>query len=150
MHCLPEVFQWDKRYKISLEGFNEGLPQTDAEFLAFSDGSKSIAGQISSGYVVYRHDVQKKAESFHLGKHTTVFQAEVYAILKVAEYLDSLQLRGKNIIIHSDSQAAILALQNARVTSNLVHLAMYQLNNVVEQNTVTIVWIKAHAGHKGN
>ncbi|MEC8785004.1 MAG: ribonuclease H family protein, partial [Pseudomonadota bacterium] len=149
-HITEEVFQWDKKYKISLESFKEGLPQTSDEYLAFSDGSKSTAGQTGSGYVVYQHDVQKQTKSFHLGKHTTVFQAEIYAILKVAEYLDNLRLRGKNITIHSDSQAAILALQNARVTSNLVHLTMYQLNNVAEQNTVTIVWVKAHVGHKGN
>ena len=145
-----EVFLWDKKYKINLQSFETGLPQTEADIFAFSDGSKTLDGLTGSGYVIYQNEVSIHEDHFHLGKYTTVFQAEIYAILKVATHLDEMRTSNQKIIIHSDSQAAILALNNTRVTSNLVHLAMTYLNNIATTNDVTIVWVKAHAGHEGN
>ena len=145
-----EVFQWDKKYKINLESFKDGQPHEDNTIKIFSDGSKDQSGNTGSGYVIYRPNQPTQERHFHLGKYTTVFQAEVYAIQKAAEYVDSLNLRGKTLNFYSDSQAAIQALNNSRVTSNVVHLTMYQLNNIGENNTILVNWIKAHVGHTGN
>jgi hypothetical protein len=57
--------------------------------------------------------------SFSLGKYTTVFQAEVYAIKACAvENLDR-NYKNRNICILSDSQAAIEALGKYQISSKL-------------------------------
>ena len=60
-------------------------------------------------------------------------------------------LKPKYIKIFSDSQAALLALNSAEITSELV-LKTKEALNLLAQCTqrVTLVWIKAHVGHPGN
>ena len=51
----------------------------------------------------------------------------------------------------SDSQAAILALDNSEITSLLVRETKYALNKLASKvQRLSIVWIKAHVGHEGN
>ena len=53
--------------------------------------------------------------------------------------------------IYSDSQAALLALNSNEFTSQVVVDTARKLNNLALQaKKVTLVWIKAHVGHRGN
>jgi hypothetical protein len=58
--------------------------------------------------------------SFSLGHHTTVFQAEIYAIKACIMENIEKSYKGRNIYILSDSQAAIKALNNLQINSILV------------------------------
>ena len=49
-----------------------------------------------------------------------------------------------------DSQAAILALNNNKITSQLVYDAIVELNHLSINKTVIINWTKAHVGTPGN
>jgi hypothetical protein len=55
-----------------------------------------------------------------LGKYATVFQTEIYAILKCAYENIRRASRHKRILLFSDSQAALKALNGPKVTSRLV------------------------------
>ena len=87
--------------------------------------------------------------SEYLGSSTTVFQAEIAAITRVATFLGYKQALQK-IIIRSDSQAAIQAIKSNTITSPLVEECIKALNFLGEKNSVTLQWIKAHVGHEGN
>ena len=89
---------------------------------------------------------------FRLPDYATVFQAEITAISKAAEELMKLRSdRMRYVKIFVDSQAAIAAVGNPRVTSVAVAKAIDDLNKLAEKVTsVTIVWIPAHKGHEGN
>ena len=54
------------------------------------------------------------------------------------------------IQIHSDSQAAIRAIRKTEIKSQLV-LDTIQIWEIIANrfNSVTLSWIKAHAGHEG-
>jgi hypothetical protein len=68
---------------------------------------------------VYRWG-SRRGHSFSLGLHTTVFQAEIYAIKAcIMEYIEK-GCTGRNIYILSDSQAAIMALYTFQTNSKLV------------------------------
>ncbi len=85
-----------------------------------------------------------------LGRYATVFQVEVYAILSClkSELLEGIT--GQNMIICSDSQAALKALLAPRVSSRLVAECLAELQKVVGQNRLQLLWVPAHSGFLGN
>jgi ligand-binding sensor protein len=68
--------------------------------------------------------------SISLGKHATVFQAEVYAILACVNETETQDRPEKHVSICSESQAALKALQAAKTTSPLVWQCQQALNDI--------------------
>jgi len=85
-----------------------------------------------------------------LGKFATVFQTEIYAILKCAYENIRRAYKNKQILICSDSQAAFKALRATKVTSRLVAECLYALSALASLNEVTFVWVPGHQGILGN
>ena len=57
----------------------------------------------------------------------------------------------KYIKIFSDSQAAVLALANQKITSKIVAQTVLSLNTLANKvHRVELEWIKAHEGNPGN
>ena len=84
-----------------------------------------------------------------LGKHATVFQVEVYAILACVYKIHTQDRPEKYVSICCDSQAALKALQAAKI-SPLVHQCQKALNDISTQHTVGLYWVPGHAGVQGN
>jgi hypothetical protein len=107
-------------------------PDSKGGRIWYTDGSKTTKG---TGAGVYGYGTRMKC-SFSLGKYTTVFQAEVYAIMACTlENLDR-NYRNRNIYILSDSQAAIKALDSYQINSKLVWDCHQSLVQLVEHNRV--------------
>ena len=47
----------------------------------------------------------------------------------------------RQVTFYSDSRAAILALKNPLIVSNLVHSTVLWLNTIGENNNVTLKWV---------
>ena len=84
--------------------------------------------------------------------HTTVFQAEIITINEACKAFNNTRQNNMQYIkIFSDSQAAILALNNNIVASSLVQQTIINLNVLANKTKrVELCWIKAHIGHEGN
>jgi ribonuclease HI len=93
-----------------------GTPPVVKGLVGFTDGSRTEEG---TGAGVFGQSVNRRL-SISLGKHTTVFQAEVYAILTCLHEVRTQDRSEKYFSIYSDSQAALKVLQAARITSPLV------------------------------
>jgi ribonuclease HI len=103
----------------------------------YTDGSKISKG---TGDGVYGYGTRRKL-SFSPGQYTTVFQAEVHAIMAcVVENLDK-NYRNRNICILSDSQATIKALHNHQITSKLVWDCHQSLTRLAKHNRVQLIWV---------
>ena len=85
-----------------------------------------------------------------MGRYTSIFQAEIYAIDKCASFNLQRNYRGQNIAILTDSQAAIKALRSNQVNSKLVWECLERLNTLGSSNKVWILWVPGHAGLEGN
>jgi ribonuclease HI len=85
-----------------------------------------------------------------LGKFATFFQTEIYAILQCAYENVRRAYRNKQILIFSDSQAALRALEGNKVTSNLVTECLNALSALAERNEVILAWVPGHCGIPGN
>lgn len=129
----------------------EDWAQKEAELLAadigcFTDGSRTEQG---TGIGIYGRNPHVRT-SASLGKYTTIFQAEVYAIDLCAQLLHQKQYRRKTIKIFTDSQAAVKAIASHRCKSKTVWCCQASLNELAKNNQVAIVWIPGHSNMEGN
>ena len=86
---------------------------------------------------------------FKLPVYCTVFQAEIKAVFEAAKYLTEHK-NYKYIKFFIDSQAAILALDNQKISSTLVKDAKNMLNQAANGRHITLTWTRAHVGTEGN
>ena len=118
---MKPVFNLEPKYGVTLlteEEWTRGprAPPTAKGLVWYTDGSTTAGGGTGTG--VYGQSVNRRL-SIPLGKHATVFQAEVYAILACVGETATQDRPEKYVSICSDSQVALKALQAAK-TSSLV------------------------------
>ena len=143
--CNFRVFE--RGYSVLMESFSGGQEFLEhLDYNVYTDGSKTEFGVGSAFRVVLDGGVLVQ-ENFTLPSYTTVFQAEVHAIFKAAEYLRSIP-DGKRIKFFVDSQSALKAIHSTNVTSKLVKMTIETLNEI--DNVIVFVWIKSHSGHEHN
>jgi hypothetical protein len=80
-------------------------------------------------------------ESIPMGSLSTVFSAEVMAVLRCIELLLTKNLTRRRIHICSDSRAALAAPAGTTSESSLVRECMQVLGKLSEFNKVTLLWI---------
>ena len=88
-----------------------------------------------------------------LPEHASVFQAEVCAIQRAAEYIQGYWalFTVKHIRIYVDSMAALQAIDRFKATSKLISSANTALNLAGRITaTLQLNWVKAHVGFPGN
>ncbi|KAI5739072.1 hypothetical protein M8J77_014598 [Diaphorina citri] len=111
----------------------------------FTDGSRmnegTGAGLCGPGFC---------RQSAGLGTLTTVYQAELFAILMGARHTLDLGWRGRQITFFSDSQAALNTLKSPKVSSKLAWECIENLSELAIQNKVNLEWIPGHRGFDGN
>jgi ribonuclease HI len=148
---MRPAFNLEPKYRVTMLTREEwirgsGSPPYVKGLVWYTDGSKMKEG---TGAGVYGQSVKRRL-SFSLGRHTTVFQAEIYAILACVYEIQSYTGSEKYISICSDSQAALKALQAVRTTSPLVHQCQEGLNDISARHVVRLFWVPGHAGVRGN
>ncbi|XP_066906469.1 uncharacterized protein [Halyomorpha halys] len=102
-------------YSVRVDGSTSHKPCNGIN--CYTDGSLMEQGSRAG---IWRMDRPNQSTSISLGKHTTVFQAEVFAINVCAQNLIKEGKRERLITIYTDSQAAIYALDNYATCSKLV------------------------------
>ena len=82
-----------------------------SQLTIYIDGSK-MSDSVGTGYVIYEGTTEYDTGSYSLPSHTTVFQAELVAILLAARHVlcEARSLRPRYVKFLSDSQSALLAL----------------------------------------
>jgi len=113
---IPSREHWSKSERICRSNWD----------IWYTDGS-GADGQFGAG--VYGSRTNHR-ESFSLGELATVFQAEVLAILECANPLTLVEATNRNILICSDSRAAINALAKTITESSMVWDCMLALNKL--------------------
>ena len=143
VHC------WEKQYQVDIINMDGGTPLLGEDITVYTDGSK-MRGHLGFGFYIEQRYGRSIKESRSLGTHTTVYQAELHAIKAAAETL--ADLNGRSVVINSDSQSALQALDSPVATSQLVLDTKKALNSAVKRwgKCIKLRWVKAHVGHPGN
>jgi len=111
-----------------------------------TDGSKTNE---ENGAGVYKWG-SKKGHRFSVGLHTTVFHAEIYIIKECILENVEKGYKGRYIYILSDSQAAIKALNNFQINSELVWDCHQSLVKLAEYNRIQLICMLGHMGNDVN
>lgn len=149
---LPEIgFQRSFQVRVpTRKEWNEGkVHQPEEATICFTDGSRlqrSLDAPFTSGAGIFSEDVVI-SESIALGEHATVYQAEMFAIRSCAQMLYMRNDVSRLVIINSDSQAALRALQQPRTVSQLVWDTKAILNMLACDHEVRLYWIPGHENH---
>lgn len=148
-----KTMHFERPYKVSAH--TDGTPQRPplptvppGEIHIYTDGSKSN-GRTGAASITLDGNTEQP-QQIPLGTRASVFQAEVIAITHAAIALTERNTIGQKIIFHSDSQAALNALQSLHVTSHTVHDCATALEQLAQSNDVELQWVKAHVGLEGN
>ena len=139
---------WSRRFVIDKQsltpGEHYGVPKLDTGLQLWSDGSLQSDGQTGAGVYICGGLVSR---GYRLGKGVSIWQAELYAILKNCEWIlnNPTEVEGKLVVINVDSQSAILALEQVHVRSKCLAATLDILNKAADVcDTLKIRWIKSH------
>lgn len=147
--CAPEYY-FDKTFDINIpersEWENIENMFEEQGVTVYTDGSKMDSG---SGAGVYSVNPPMEL-SYPLGVYASVYQAEIFAILKSAEKLQDENVMEKTIYICSDSQASLKALSSYCFSSKLTIECLNSINNLTRNNTVHLIWVPGHSDVEGN
>lgn len=124
---------------------------SESGIVCYTDGSKIENGNTGAGVVLPEQFGYNDAERVvPLGIYTTVFQAELVGIKHACDLLRRELLINKKIVICSDSQAALKALENPVRKSKAVEDCLNSVNQLGVGNDVTLMWVPGHTGIAGN
>jgi hypothetical protein len=139
-HTIP-VCNYSKIFNviIDMDYWRNKDPMLPKDALiSFTDGSRTDLGTGSGIYGLK----PSKSYSFSLGKFVSVFQTEIYAILRCAYEYIRRAYKNKRSLIFSDSQAALKALGGPKVISRLVEECQEAVSTLATINEVTLVWVQ--------
>lgn len=119
------------------------------DIVLYTDGSKMESGT-GCGWAACVNDTVVAEDSMWLGNEATVFQAEVLAIEQSLRWIIENCDTDTNIIIRSDSQSAIQAIQNPSTNSVMVHACKLVMREAKENHRIALKWVRGHADHTGN
>jgi len=85
-----------------------------------------------------------------MGKYPSIFQAEIHAIERCAQFSTDNGYRKQDIAILTDSQAAITALSSTIVSSKMVWECLGKLNAPGRNNKIALLWVPEHRGIEAN
>ena len=109
----------------------------------YTDGSKNHEG---TGFAVH---TREKNITKSLPREATIFTAEALAIMHATKLAS--KIGANKIVIYSDSLSVIQAIQRQRSKNPLVLNIKESLTQLQQQDKeITICWIPAHVGVKGN
>ena len=150
---IRKIHIFQQLFSTSIPSRNDWLQKgmecvPSADVTCFTDGSL-VNGKAGAGvHLVLGQEIIE--QSFPLGRHTSVFQAEVFAVLQCTYLLLEMNLVGMLVNIFIDSQACIRALSSVSIRSKVVKECKEALNRLCQNNRVWLFWVPGHEGFQGN
>ncbi len=146
--CKIDLLPLDRvrRERISVGGNDE---VTLPDLTLYTDGSK-MEGVAGCGWAACHGDSIVWEDHTYLGRHASVFQAEVTAIEQAIRWASSNCDEGTNILIRSDSQAAIQAILGTESRSKVVLSCIRYFRKAKENLRISLQWVRGHNDNTGN
>jgi len=124
--------------------------EEDSPLLIYTDGSKTEKG-VGSGIAIYRSGQNIRTLQFKVNKKCTNKQAEQLAILKTLESIDNTQMADKRLQYTRIVRQHWLCYKISKIHKNIIEDIRRQWYETKKAGwQITLRWVKAHAGTRGN
>ena len=143
-------FFFERTYECVIPEREDGLDLEKRNSLIagkayYTDGSLMRG---SSGIGVFT-DSPNEELSLPTGNFASIFQCEIYAIIKAAQLIES-NCAITSATICSDSQAAIRAILSHKSNSKLVRECQILLDKLAKKIQIKLIWVPGHNDIPGN
>ncbi|UYV60592.1 hypothetical protein LAZ67_1001615 [Cordylochernes scorpioides] len=127
----------------------ERIEKADKETIQiYTDGSLVENGSSGSGVLILKDSMEIKRRIKN-PKNLSVFRSELTAILQALKLVEKNET--KNIIIYTDSKAAIFAIKNCYYSQDrLLKNIAAEINKLNKNTKIGLQWIPSHVGVPGN
>ena len=150
---IPATTVLDRRFRVHIDNRTIAIQKTEQlssqDWQIYTDGSKAN-DNTGAGFCVIHANKETFRNSYHLGKLATVYQCEVFALHMASQWATTHIGTPSKIIILSDSQAAIKAINSTKVTSRMIQDTINQLNILGTTHRVELRWVPGHEDVPGN
>ena len=136
---------FEARIPDRAEWTDKSLPP-QIENTYYTDGSLM---KQSAGTGIYC-DSNSTNLSISLEEYPSIFLTEVYSIIASCHIIKQNNSHPKETIIFTDSQLAIRALINPKITSAIVLECYENLNTTSQTAKAKLLWVPGHSGIEGN
>ncbi|XP_045492449.1 uncharacterized protein LOC123691907 [Colias croceus] len=113
----------------------------------YTDGSK-IEGRVGAALSVWKGEAETKAIKLALPPYCTVYQAELLALKRAVDI--ACKSGAAKVGVLSDSRSALQAVTLSSPHPLAVQTRAALRKAALQRREVSLFWIKAHAGLKGN
>ncbi len=125
---IPTTMVWIRHFSVIEESFSNGRPVKTVDIDIFTDGAFTDTSAGGAGVAVNREGLIIEEEALYLGQNSSAYQAEVMAIKSAAELIQLRWPEYRVITLYSDYQAALQAVGQNFVKSQLVLDTVAALN----------------------
>lgn len=146
---MTPAFRFDSKFDTYIPSRNDwlnGIFPPEHGTVMYTDGSL-INESAGAGLSCVNPTVEL---SIPLGIYSSIFLAEIRAILESAHYFMEQKKTDEILFICSDSQAALKALSSVKFTSALTLETWEVLNKLALSNRVDLLWVPGHSNIEGN
>ena len=116
----------------------------------FTNGVLTDTSAGAAVVAVSREGLIIKEEALYLGQNFSAYEAKVLAIKSAAELIQLRWPEYRVITLYSDCQAALQAVGQNFVKSQLVLDTVVALNQAARNNVIKLTWVNGHCGIIGN
>ena len=133
-----------------IESIIKSIPGNNIKI--YTDGSlikKVKENATGAGIFITKNNKTIQQYALRTNDEASVFQCEMFAILKSAEWINN-NCKFETIYILSDSQASLAALNKQQTNSALILQTIKELNKAGLNNNIYLIKVPAHIGIQGN
>lgn len=117
----------------------------------FTDGSKQEGGNVGCAWTCPQLDI---TNTFRLNQDTSIVTAELYALVKVMDFLVASPYLHEKIVVVTDSKSSLQELHSANPSRSELVLRLktlvHQLQHTHPGIQVAFLWVPGHSGIAGN
>src|ERR1700744_1829647 len=146
---ITTEFRFDKKFDTNMpprEHWTNGILPPEHGIVLYTDGSV-INGSAGAGLYCEKFRIER---SIPLGIYSSIFLAEIRAIIESCHAIEDLHITNEIIFICSDSQAALKATSSVEFESRLALECWETLNTLAHTNRVDLLWVPGHSNIAGN
>jgi ribonuclease HI len=146
---ITATFRFDRKFDVSIpprEHWINGILPPEHGIVLYTDGS--VINNAAGAGLHCGNPVLER--SIPLGMHSSIFLAEMRAIIESCHYIEEQAITNEIIFICSDSQAALKALSSVIFKSALTLECWESLNSIASLNRIDLIWVPGHSNVIGN